>query len=308
MKIKKRYRDRKMSALPELGADRFTKEAKRREDEFKKEQTVKPWIISDKTKADFKIFVKDRCSKNSNNPLIQKLKIVAYTSLSPSHHNTESQLTAITSWHDLGMDVYSLNSPEESQSLKKIYPDWVKFIPSTQTTKHIFGKPYMMITAMINHFSENKSGDILTLINSDIILHPSENLLSRVKSISDSGVCISSRDDFKIEHGDSSKYVHGFDVFFINKKHAHIFPPAIYSMGQTWWDYWVPFTVLKNKIPLFRIEEAFAFHKEHPKQYNEADWHRMTQYFKFEHDFTEKSSQVINDSIWKDICNNSIII
>lgn len=279
-----------------------------KQDVFKKQQLLRPWLISDKTKLDIKIYAKDKCIKDLKSSAVDKVKIVVYTSLSPSHTNTETQLEAVKSWNELGLEIYSFNSVEETQILQKSYPDYINFINCTKTSKHIFGKPYVLINEMIDHFNYSNNGNVLMLINSDIILKSSNELLNKIKSISSLGILISSRHDYKNELLDGEKYIHGFDVFFIHKKFAKIFPPSMYSMGQTWWDYWLPYTALKNRVSVFRIAESFAFHKEHQKQYNEKDWHRMTQYFRFEHDISENNSQIINDSIWQDIINNSIVI
>lgn len=287
---------------------REQKEAVKKEVEFKKEQALKPCFVSDKIKLDFKIYAKDKYRRETYSSILTKIRIVAYTSLSPSHHNVDTQRNSVESWHKLGMEIYSLNNPSEAESLKKIYPEYIKFIPTLKTSKHIFGKPYIVINAMIDHFQQNKTGDVLMLINSDIILSPATDLIKKIKSISEIGIIISSRNDYKNKFEDGKKYGFGFDVFFIHNKYANIFPPTIYSMGQTWWDYWVPYTALKNNIPVFRIEEKFAFHKEHPKQYQDKDWYRMTDYFKFENNIIESDYQNVNNAVWNDIITNSIVI
>lgn len=280
----------------------------KREKEIKEQKLLKPWSVSEKVKLDYQINARARCAKNMFNPLIHNLKIAIYTSLSPSHHNKDSQLMAVESWHKMGLPIYSFNHTSEIDILKKIYPDYVKFVNAIKTTNHIFGKPCIIINEMIDHFYDRSTGDILMLINSDIIINSTVQLLDKIKCMSEVGIIISSRNDFKEDVKDYKKYSFGFDVFFIHKKFVHIFPCSMYSMGQTWWDYWLPFTALKNKTPIFRIEEAFAFHREHPKQYNDKDWHRMTAYFRLENDISETNPQIINDGIWNDIMNNSITI
>lgn len=267
---------------------------------------VPPVININKTRLDFKIYAKEKYAKDISNSRLTDIKIVACTSLSPHHYNKDIQHKAVESWHNSKMEVYSFNNLDEIQVLQKIYPDWVRFIPSIKNTKHIFGKPCVIINEMIDHFSENKTGDICMLINSDIVLNATEELLQKIKSISEISIPISHRNDYKEEFNNNKKYSFGFDVFFINKKYVNIFPQAMYSMGQTWWDYWLPYTVLKNKIPVFIIEDLFAFHKEHPMQYNAGDWIKMTEYFKWENNITKTIHQEINDTIRNEIINNSI--
>lgn len=237
--------------------------------------------------------------------VLKEIKISAYTSLSPRHVNGDIQLEAAKSWNEYKMKVFSLNCKEEMY-LKKSYPYWVDFIPTNRTTKNLFNKPCVMINAMMDHFLESTDSQVCLLINSDIILQPTEELLLKIKSASEVGLVISSRNDYKREFTQSKKYVSGFDVFFINRKWAHLLPQGMYSMGQTWWDYWIPYLFIKNNIPVFNVVENFAYHKDHSKQYNESDWHKMTQYFKFENNLSEPSSQVINDQILKLITDKSI--
>lgn len=250
---------------------------------------------------DFKIYLKD-----CQNPIVNGLKITAYTSINPSHVNAHNQLMAVESWHKSGIEIYSLNTLEEIQVMKQTYPSWVKFIPSIKTSKHIFGKPCILINEMIEHFYKNQTGDILMLINSDIILNTSIELLDKIKSLSKLCIPISHRNDYTNEFNDGQKYKHGFDVFFINKKYINIFPHSIYSMGQTWWDYWIPYIAMKNKVPVFLIEDEFAFHKEHPIQYDTKNWSKMTEYFKWENNITGSNHQEINNNIRDEIINNSI--
>lgn len=265
-------------------------------------------FIANKNKyqLNFKILYKERYLKDTREGTSSKTKLVAYTSISPNHSNYSNQMASIESWNKLGIKIYSLNISEEIRALKNKYPSYVNFIESKNTTKHISGKPCIIINEMIDHFRENNTGDILMLINSDIILKTTQELIFKIKSISEICIPISHRINYKEDFSAGNKYAFGFDVFFIHKKYVNIFPPSLYSMGQTWWDYWLPYTALKNKIPVFIIQDWFAFHKEHPVQYNEKDWIKMTEYFKWENNITQGSYQQINDDTRNEIINNSL--
>lgn len=275
--------------------------------EMNKNSEVSVRVASEKN-LEAQALAEKKYKKDVNNPSVINQKIVAYTSLSPSPRNKETQLAALESWHELGMEVFCLNSKEEVEELQKTYPDWVNFVVALKTTKHIFGKHYVLINEMLDNFNHKGSADILMLINSDIILKPSNELIKKVKCISDVGLIISSREDYKESYEDGKKYESGFDVFFIHRKFIDVFPASMYSMGQTWWDYWIPYTAIKNDIPLFKIEEPFAFHKAHPIQYATEDWKRMTEYFKFENDISEPNPQTVNNTILSSIKINSIKI
>lgn len=251
----------------------------------------------DKEILDFKINYKNVSEDN--------LTISVYTSISPNHINIDNQIIAVKSWLQYDLNVYSLNTPEEITILKPIFPEQVNFIPFGKTTKHIFGKSCICINDMMHHFQYNDN-DILVLINSDIILNTTKEFIEKLSKLSNICIPIAHRNDYTIDFIKNKKYNFGFDVFFINRKFINIFPPSMYSMGQTWWDYWIPYTAIKNKTPVFNISEPFAFHKEHPIQYNIKDWIKMTEYFKWENNIPDNNPQAINDSIRNEILNASI--
>lgn len=259
-----------------------------------------------KDELNLKINSKNKYLNDVKDGMHSKTKIVAYTSISPNHAHSSNQISAIESWHKIGIDIYSLNNKTEIEELKKQYPSWINFVEAKKTSKHIFGKPCVMINEMMDHFAEKNTGDILMLINSDIIINPPMDLMDKIKSLSDMCISISHREDYVNDMRFSKKYKFGFDVFFIHKKYIDIFPQSIYSMGQTWWDYWVPYTALKNKLQVFIIEDSFAFHKEHPIQYNEKDWVKMTDYFKWENDIDIHGAQETTNKILEHIIKKSI--
>lgn len=259
-----------------------------------------------KERLDLKINIKEKYYNDKKHDVLKWIDIVAYTSISPSHANEKNQLMAIESWHKHGIEVRSFNTEEEIMLIRKKYPDYVNFYSSYNTTKHIFGKPCILISDMIHHFKNSRSGTIMMLINSDISINASEELLDRIKSMSKLCMPMAHRDDYKNYISQTKKYSFGFDVFFINREYASVFPPSMYSMGQTWWDYWVPYMALKNKIQTILINDSFAFHKEHAIQYQEDDWRRMTEYFKWENNIKGDNHQEINDNTRNQIINNSI--
>lgn len=286
--------------------NRFHREKQKRRNRGKVSETpapapIRPIESLSKQSLDFKIYLKD-----NQNSIGDNFKIAAYTSITVSHANADNQLMAVESWHKLGIDIYSLNNAEEIQALKDKYPSYVKFIPCIKSTKHIFGKSCVLINDMIDHFCKNQTGDIIMLVNSDIIFNTNTELIDKIKTLTKLCIPISHRDDYAEEFGDGQKYKHGFDVFFINKTYINMFPPSMYSMGQTWWDYWIPYIAIKNKAPVFLISDSFAFHKEHPIQYNIKHWIKMTEYFKWENNIAGSNSQEITDSIKNEIIKNSI--
>jgi hypothetical protein len=75
--------------------------------------------------------------------------MIAITSIAPGHKNYDSQLMAIESWITAGYEVVSLNAPEEISQLEAFKN--VKFIPTVRHNKKIFGKPYVIVSAIIDY-------------------------------------------------------------------------------------------------------------------------------------------------------------
>lgn len=231
---------------------------------------------------------------------------LAITSISPTHVNGDVQFTATKSWENLGYLPVSLNHPSEIEILKDQYPH-VRFVPTVRTMEGIFGKKYVSINAMMDYAKEQDFENIL-LINSDIILEFSlaYNKLTAFRlTLCHDHIVVIKREDFsKDDRSDAKRYDFGMDGFMMHKKFLTIFPQSIYCMGQTWWDFWVPYTAIKNKIPIYLVREAMAFHKSHGTQYSAQEWHRMTNYFQWEQNMNLKERpDVTTGKIYHEIHN-----
>ncbi len=73
----------------------------------------------------------------------------------------------------------------------------------------------------------------------------------------------------------------GFDAFIVPYKYLNIYAPSAYAMGACWWDFWVPYTAIKKKIPVYFVKEKIAFHKNHLIQYNQSEWKKFGEYFRW---------------------------
>lgn len=253
----------------------------------------------EKLKDEFKEKIKSKLEEPA-----KELKLVAYTSISPSHKNIQNQLVAVNKINELGISLLSFNHESELAELKKDYPDFIKFIESTRTSERMFGKPCVMISEMIDHFIKSDS-DLMMIINSDVVLSCDKEFIDKIKSISEICVPIAHRNDYSEAISNSKEYSFGFDVFFISKAYAKIFPQSLYSMGQTWWDYWIPYTCIKSGVDVAIIKNKFAFHKEHKVQYKSEDWTKMTQYFMWENNIKEVDLQRVNDKTREEIIKKS---
>lgn len=228
--------------------------------------------------------------------------MIALTSISPGHKNFESQKVAIDSWVRAGYEVVSLNVEDEIKELKD-FPE-VKFVSTFRHTKHIFGKPYITASALIDYIKEVKSKHTL-LINSDIIIDDQLKYTENIKKISEDGIVIMNRRDFNNSHSEGIVYELGFDGFFINYKWIDVFPQTVLSLGQCFWDYWVPYSALTNRVKIFKLNEPYLFHKRHSVQYSVDQWRKTGEIFRAEMGLTKFTKiEQLSDYVYKQIRMN----
>lgn len=205
--------------------------------------------------------------------------MIAITSISPGHKNFDSQLAAIESWIKAGYNVVSLNSPEEIEQLSSFKN--VKFVPTERHNKKIFGKPYVIVSAIIDYLKEVKS-EYSLIINSDIIINDTCNYTDKLKALSNEGIIVMNRNDYNENIGNARIYNDGFDGFFINGKHLYSLPQTLLCLGQCHWDFWLPYSASINGVKIIRSKEPYIFHKTHNVQYSKDNWLRTAEIFRSE--------------------------
>ncbi len=204
--------------------------------------------------------------------------MIAITSIAPGHKNFDNQQRAIQSWKDAGYKVISLNSEEEIEQLKDFD---VEFIPTKRHNKLIFGKPYVLVSAIIDYLKEIKS-EYSLIINSDIIIKDSTGTTSKLKERSENGIIVMNRIDYVDDMAKGNIYDMGFDGFFINGKYLESFPQSILCLGQCHWDYWLPYVASINGVNILRQKEPYIYHKMHDIQYSRIDYKRTGEIFRAE--------------------------
>lgn len=231
--------------------------------------------------------------------------MIAITSICPVHANEGVQLKAVLSWIANGIKVYSLNSEEEISRLKKEYKG-VEFIPVDFTGENLYGKPYVLLNSVLGFANSQEDEDII-IINSDIELSSCRGVLEyEFKERCNNSVGVIQRLDYdeKIEEGQT--YIYGFDVFLIKKKFLSMLPPSVYALGQTWWDYWLPYTIVKKGGNIHRVAGVQALHKRHKQRWDDAHWRKLTRYFAWENDLAwSKTAEQTTGKILQSI-NNSL--
>lgn len=197
-------------------------------------------------------------------------RVVALTSLSPAPSAEATQRAAIASWRRAGCRVVSFNHPSEIAELAGRYD--VELVAPATTSEAIFGRPYVPIHEMVRWASRH---DVCALlINADIELLLDEPALRRLRWVADRGICYVIRWNHDGDLSRATREPYGIDAFLLHGRHGALVPESFLSMGQPFWDYWLPWLFARAGLPVHAVEEPVAFHRDHPRRWSDAGWHR----------------------------------
>jgi FkbM family methyltransferase len=199
----------------------------------------------------------------------------ALTSLSPAAHQVDAQRTAVASWRAAGLDVRSFNHPTEIAALAPIYD--VDFVPVECTEHARFGRHCVPIHVLLQWAAAGDEPVIL--VNADIELRLARWQLQRIRLLSSGGLCSFIRYNWDGHRDRGVPEPYGFDAFVMAGADAHLFPTSFLSMGQPFWDYWLPHAFAAAGRPLTRVEFPAAFHKDHPRSWSWDAWHACAREF-----------------------------
>lgn len=227
------------------------------------------------------------------------MKPLLITSISPSHHNGNAQQQAVQSW--LRYTVVAMQHKDEVSAIESAYStDGVEVRATERTALGLMKAPYVMINAMVDLAASWPSCDAVVLINSDIEIADPSGILDNYIERSADGLIFANRHDHNGDRHNPQRYEHGFDVFIIHRNFFHVLPQSLFCMGQTWWDYWIPFRFIKAGIPVTLVKEPIFLHHRHPVQYNGQEWVRMTKHFQWIEGYGDTlSPQQVNNTVYK---------
>lgn len=197
-------------------------------------------------------------------------RIFALTSLSPAKENVPQTKNCINSWRQAGLEVRVFNHPDEIDRLVRFYD--VDFVPVMGTTGHVFGRHYVPIKAMLDWAAQQDVPALL--INSDIYLQMANWEIKRVRWLSAGGMCYFIRYNHNGHVALAVREPYGIDAFLFHGRDAADFPNSFLSMGQPFWDYWLPHTFTSRNCPIHTVEFPAAFHRNHPSGWSWENWHR----------------------------------
>jgi FkbM family methyltransferase len=196
--------------------------------------------------------------------------ICALTSLSPAPQHLATQRAALRTWADAGLQVQSFNHPSEIEALGSLYD--VTFVPVARTSAEWFGRHLIPITCFME-WAAAYGGPVM-IINSDIELQLAPWELRRARWASDGGLCCFVRYNHNGEPQHATREAYGFDAFLFSGGDGALFAESFLSMGQPFWDYWVPHAFAMAGRRLTFVEFPAAFHRGHPGRWSWASWHR----------------------------------
>jgi FkbM family methyltransferase len=197
-------------------------------------------------------------------------RICALTSLSPAPHQVAAQRAALQSWVEADLEIHSFNHPSERDAIASCYD--VDIVPVTRTTVHLFGRHYVPIKTMLDWAAE-REGPVL-IVNSDIVLRLARWELQRLRWASDGGLCCFVRYNHNGDLRCAVREQYGIDAFLFSGRDASLFPDSDLSMGQPFWDFWVPHVFASAGRRLSWVDFPAAFHQRHPVGWSWDVWHR----------------------------------
>ena len=196
--------------------------------------------------------------------------IFALTSLPPVQESTTLAQDCIKSWRHAGLQVRSFNHASEIAEIAKLYD--VDFVPVAETTAPVFGRHYIPIKVLLDWAAEQDAPALI--INSDIDLRLADWEFKRVRWLSDGGLCYFVRYNHDGDATQAAGERYGIDAFLFHGRDATRFPNSFLSMGQPFWDYWIPHTFASRGRPIYTVEFPAAFHLNHRSRWSWENWHR----------------------------------
>lgn len=194
----------------------------------------------------------------------------ALTSLSPDEASTHRQQACLQSWRQAGLHVVSFNHPREIESLAGRYD--VALVPVESTSEPVFGRPFIPVRSMVD-WAERRNVPIL-IVNSDIDLQLSPWQMKRLRWIADDGLCYLVRHNYDGDLRRAAREPYGIDAFLFHGRYGPLISESFLSMGQPFWDYWLPYAFASAGRPIWAVEFPAALHRNHPRRWSDASWHR----------------------------------
>lgn len=216
-----------------------------------------------------------------------------FTTLNPNG-NFEAQNEAMSSW-SLKYDVYSVNTKEEIERIKDIYP-YINFIETNNL--YIDGKKKLIKLNAILDAIKQIGNEYNCIVNSDIILSSIDDINTN-NFIDD--LIIATRYEL-VDDLITEPFINGFDVFIFNIKNIDKFYNDNYVIGMPWWDFWIPTIAITYNLKVYHIDNTIFLHRTHPTNYSDENWVKFGELFYIDV-FLKIMKYPIKATVY-DICTN----
>lgn len=197
--------------------------------------------------------------------MTEKMSGILCTSLIPN--NFALQHKAVSSWHDAGFGVISVNCKEEISQLNGEFID-VDFIKVDRDAREKHGKPLVYLDDALAALKTTKAS-IHGIINADIILR-APGLSGKLENIIEGQCFFANRTDVHVIKDvdmDGSYYKLGYDLFLFDPLLSTRIPVNDFCLGMPWWDYWLPVAALLTGFAPVYLDSHIAFHQTHIVNY-----------------------------------------
>lgn len=181
---------------------------------------------------------------------------IAVTSLAP--HRFERQTACLESWKQLGLEIVSVNSQAEIDSMGTEYPQIAKWAAADfeRTPK---------INSLID-VAVFMDSPIL-VINSDIEMFGDQSRLADLVANRKNAIGI--RHNYKTQPGDATIEPWGLDAFLIYPEQVASISRVDFCIGKPMWDYWLANELESNQCEW--IGEPYFFHRSHPVAWTQEE-------------------------------------
>lgn len=209
------------------------------------------------------------------------------TSIAPGGR-LDVQKIAIASWLDHGFSVLSLNNEDEIAALDRQFPD-VYFLAASRTAKPYIGKPLVFVNDLLDVLARRPDA-VVGIVNSDIRFDARSGLADFIARHAIDGLLFGPRLDLQSwDDPNGRQDPFGFDFFFFPRSFIGIWAPTRFCLGQGYWDFWLPLTVILRGLPARKIVPPFARHLVHETRRDEA-------FFLFADAFASFASEQMRES------------
>lgn len=194
-----------------------------------------------------------QCAFEKQSPITN---LIAVTSLSPNRF--ERQLICLDSWRKLGLEIIAVNSQDEIDSMRELYPV-AKWIPTEC-------QGFPRINSLIDVAASEHTA--ILIINADIEIYGDQSRL--LESVASRKNAIGIRHNYESQPGESTIEPWGLDAFTVHPEQVASIPRVEFVIGKPMWDYWLPWEFEKLGECDW-ISEPYFFHRSHPVAWSQAE-------------------------------------